>query len=158
MAPSTNSPRGGLKTPEPLVSGTGLSTISGKSRPSRPAARECTQRSWGHMVKTSRNSEPDSDQLKSTTAWPAARAKASAVSPVAMEVSSGREASCLSWGSAGFASTRTVILSISESYHMFDLSLEMLRVVEEAAIASARVRFIDTTRLENKPDVKVRFH
>ena len=40
---------------------------------------------------------------------------------------------------------------------MFDLSLEMLRVVEEAAIASARVRFIDTTRLENKPDVKVRF-
>src|ERR1039458_8301237 len=31
-----------------------------------------------------------------------------------------------------------MLLSMRESYHMFDLSLEMLRVVEEAAIASAR--------------------
>src|ERR1039458_246093 len=90
MAPNTNSPRGGLKTPEPLVSGTELSTSSGKRRLSRPRPR-MHPAELGHMVKTSRNSGPDSDQLKSTPAWAAVRAKASAVEATAREGSSGRQ-------------------------------------------------------------------
>ena len=39
---STNSPRDWLNTPLPLVSSAGLSTSSGNSSPSSPAARECT--------------------------------------------------------------------------------------------------------------------
>ena len=50
MAASANSPSEGLKTPLPLVSGTGLSTSSGKSRLSSPADRECTQRTFGAIA------------------------------------------------------------------------------------------------------------
>jgi fructose-1,6-bisphosphatase/sedoheptulose 1,7-bisphosphatase-like protein len=39
-----------------------------------------------------------------------------------------------------------------ESYHMFDLRLEMLRVVEEAAIASARTMGMDGAMVRT-PDV-----
>src|SRR2546430_11423406 len=68
IAPSTNSPKDALNTPLPLVSGTRLSIISGNNVLSRPTARECTQRRFGHIPNTFLKSAREPDQLKSTLA------------------------------------------------------------------------------------------
>src|ERR1035437_1270860 len=113
IAPRANSASDWLKTPRPLVKGTGLSTSSGKSTPSRPAERECTQRALGHMANTSRSNWPATDQLKITVASAASRSNASTELPTAMLVSAGSCAKSFKSGSARPAdSTKTVRMSI----------------------------------------------
>src|SRR5260370_27185245 len=135
----TNSPRDWLNTPLPLVSRALLSTSSGNSRPSRPAARECTHFTRGAIFHTCCTSWRLPDQLKITWASGAKRSNASTLFPTAIEVESGRLSSIASWRSVGSDRTRIVLLSIRRKHFtMFDLSLEVLRVVEQAAIESAR--------------------
>src|ERR1035441_4699468 len=100
IAPRANSPSDWLKTPRPLVKGTVLSASAGNSTVSRPAERECTQRTLGHMAKTSRSKSPDNDQLKITVASADKRSNASTELPTAMLVSGGNSAKSFKSGSA----------------------------------------------------------
>src|SRR5580704_8908413 len=81
MAASVNSPKDGLKTPTPFVSGTALSTSSGNSDLSRPTERECTQRRFGHILNTSLNRSSEPDQFNSTAASAATARNASGEFP-----------------------------------------------------------------------------
>src|SRR5882724_10225312 len=138
-APITNSPSDWLNTPLPLVRATGLSTNSGNNIPSRPAARECTQRTRGAIFQTCCRSFRPPAQLQITCASGASLSKASGLFPTAIDVESGNDSSMASWGSVGSERTKTVILSMRRKHFtMFDLSLEVLRVVEQAAIESER--------------------
>src|SRR6266478_1254748 len=131
----TNSPSDWLNTPLPLVRATGLSTSSGNNIPSRPAARECTHRTRGAIFQTCCRSCRPPAQLKITCASGASLSKASGLSPTAIDVESGKDSSMASWRSVGSDRTKTVILSMRRKHcTMFDLSLEVLRVVEQAAI------------------------
>src|SRR5260370_12283250 len=135
----TNSPRDWLNTPLPLVSRALLSTSPGTRRRSRPAARECTHFTRGAIFHTCCTSWRLPDQLKITWASGAKRSNASTLFPTAIEVESGSLSSIASWRSVGSDRTRIVLLSMRRKHFtMFDLSLEVLRVVEQAAIESAR--------------------
>src|SRR5216684_2400929 len=90
IAPSTNSAKAGLNTPEPFVSGTGLSISSGNSVLSSPAERLCTQRTFGHIPKTALSRAKEPDQLKMTVASLAAGPNASTEFPVIMLAYAGK--------------------------------------------------------------------
>src|SRR5207237_4339772 len=103
----------------------GLSTSSGNSSPSNPAARECTHCTLGAIFQICCTSFRLPDQLKRTCASGASLSNASTRSPTAIEVGPGRVSSIANCRSVGSERTKTVILSMRRKqklYHVRSLT------------------------------------